>query len=70
MGPVERFLERPERHIPLDEHLMVTCPKCGHRELATERRFFGILGPRAVKAVIVTMILGMIVVALYDLMRR
>jgi hypothetical protein len=69
LGAAERFLERREVHIPLDEHLIVTCPHCGHRELAGERRYFGFMGPRATKSLIIAMILGAILIIGHDLIR-
>jgi hypothetical protein len=69
MGPIERFLGRREKYIPLDEHLTVTCPNCGNRESATQREFFGFAGPKAIRAVIVIMLIGVIVFIIYDLAR-
>jgi len=43
----------PERYVPPDQDLYVTCPVCGKREIAVERRFFGgVAGPKTMQAVL------------------
>lgn len=37
------------RYIPLEEFTHVKCPRCGAFQLASERRFFGVLGPLALQ---------------------
>lgn len=45
-NPLERIFHMRRAHIPFAEYVYVHCPKCGHKDWADERRFFGILGPR------------------------
>jgi len=56
LGRVPTVLERltsDERYVPPDTDLYVTCPNCGHRQLATERRFFGgRIGPKPLQYVL------------------
>jgi DNA-directed RNA polymerase subunit RPC12/RpoP len=49
----DRFFRRPERYVPPDRDLYVTCPNCGTREIAQERRFLGgLAGPRFMQVVL------------------
>ena len=45
--PLERLSGTRRGHVPFAEYVYVTCPKCGKRDWADERRFLGYLGPRA-----------------------
>ena len=45
-------------HIPLEEFTQVNCAACGHVDLATERRFFGVMRPRALQIVVGAIVLG------------
>jgi DNA-directed RNA polymerase subunit RPC12/RpoP len=42
----------------------VRCPKCRHTFLATEHRYFGILAPRGMRALLITLFLGLILTAI------
>ncbi len=43
----------------------VACPYCGKSQYATERRFFGFLGPRALTFLLVSMVAGMAILAIW-----
>lgn len=58
--PVD-ILMTSKNHIPLEDFTHVTCPSCGHVELAKERRFFGFLGPRGLQILVGTIVLGFII---------
>lgn len=55
------ILTTPKNHIPLEDFTHVTCPSCGHVELATERKFFGLLGPRGLQVLVGAIVLGVII---------
>ena len=55
------ILTTPKKHIPLEDSTHVTCPTCGHRGLATEREFFGFLGPRGLQILVGVIVLGLII---------
>jgi DNA-directed RNA polymerase subunit RPC12/RpoP len=53
----------PVSVIRLDEYLTTKCPKCGLTEDARELLFFGVLPPRAVRWVVVGLVLAIGLVA-------
>ena len=54
----------PIRVIRLDEYLQVTCPKCGHRQDAETRRFFGVLKPNTIRWLVVVIVFGILLTVL------
>jgi predicted nucleic-acid-binding Zn-ribbon protein len=61
--PLE-ILTTPKNHIPLEDFTHVTCPSCGHTELASERKFFGLIGPRGLQILVGAIVLGVIIATL------
>jgi rubredoxin len=55
------ILTTSKNHIPLEDSTHVTCPSCGHKEWATERKFFGILGPKGLQILVSMIVFGFIV---------
>jgi predicted RNA-binding Zn-ribbon protein involved in translation (DUF1610 family) len=55
------ILTTPKNHIPLEAFTHITCPSCGHTELAIERKFFGILGPRGLQMLVGLIVTGVII---------
>lgn len=43
----ERVLTSSRTHISFSEYVYAVCPKCGHKDWADERRYLGVLGPKA-----------------------
>lgn len=56
------ILTTAKTYIPLEEFTHVTCAACGHVDLATQRRFFGLLGPRVLQIAVGVIVLGIAVV--------
>lgn len=59
-------LTTTKKYIPFEEFTHVTCPACGHKELATERKFFGVLGPRGLQLLVGTIVLGVIFAVIFS----
>lgn len=59
-------LTTTKKYIPLEDFTHITCPACGHRELVTERRFFGVLGPRALQVLVGAIVFGLIVAVIWS----
>lgn len=55
------ILKTSKNHIPLEDFTHVICPSCGHSELAVERKFFGILGPKGLQILVGAIVLGIII---------
>lgn len=48
-----RVFVSPDRYVAPDVDLYVTCPSCGTRQLARNRRFFAeLLGPRSAQVIL------------------
>ena len=58
------ILATPKNHIPLEDFTHVTCPSCGHAGLATERKFFGFLGPKGLQILVGLIVTGIIIAML------
>lgn len=59
----------PVKLIRLEEYLKVSCPACGHREDAQERRFFfDAIGPQTLRWIVVSFVLLMLCAAVYQLL--
>lgn len=57
------------KRIGLEEFMHVVCPKCGNHDLASERKFFGILGPRGMQVLVFGIVLGVLAVAVLRTMQ-
>lgn len=55
-----------KKYIPLEDFTHVTCPACGHKEPATERKFFGVLGPRGLQLLVGAIVFGVIVAVIWS----
>jgi hypothetical protein len=42
----ERLFKSSEGDISFDRYVYAFCPECGKKDWASERRYFGVLGPR------------------------
>jgi rubredoxin len=60
------ILTTTKRYIPLEEFTHVTCPACGYEELASERKFFGVLGPRGLQILVGAIVLGVIIAVIFS----
>jgi hypothetical protein len=58
--PLDIFITS-KTHIPFEDYTHVICPSCGHKEWATERKFFGILGPKGLQTLVGVLVFGSIV---------
>ena len=60
-----RVLTDPKRYDSFSDYVYAVCPSCGRRDWASERRFFGVLGPRALYAVVFSIVLGIVALGVY-----
>ena len=51
----------------IDVYTHAACPNCGHKEIRRDIKFFGILGPRALRALVCFFILIMIIFISHDI---
>jgi predicted RNA-binding Zn-ribbon protein involved in translation (DUF1610 family) len=49
-GVLDSLFSR-KKYFPLEDFTHVSCPNCNTVQLATERRFFGVLGPRGLQVI-------------------
>jgi hypothetical protein len=52
----QRVFVSDERHIPFSRYVYATCPNCGHRDWANERRYLGFLGPKGLYALMIVLL--------------
>ncbi len=52
-----------QSRIGLEQFIHIICPKCGNHDLASARKFFGVLGPRGMQRLVVCALLGAVGVA-------
>lgn len=61
---VERLVGAGENHISFDRYVYAYCPKCGHKDWADERRYFGVLGPRGFYALVCALVSAFLIAVL------
>ena len=52
------------KRIGLEEFIHIVRPKCGNHDFASERKLFGMLGPRGRQALVFAIMLGVLAVAI------
>jgi DNA-directed RNA polymerase subunit RPC12/RpoP len=61
----ERLLTSPRTHISFAEYVYAVCPKCGRKDWANERRYLGVLGPRAFYGLALVFVIAFIAMVIY-----
>ena len=69
-GAIQELLGRRNSYVRLDDYIRLKCPNCGHTELATERRFFGFLGPSGLTRTVTAIVFGVLIFVCYYLWRE
>jgi len=59
-------LTSPRVDTSFAQYVYAVCPNCKHRDWATERRFFGILGPKALYALVLAFMIAFLVAVAYS----
>jgi DNA-directed RNA polymerase subunit RPC12/RpoP len=69
LQPLPRFKDRISGtqvgHVPFATYVYATCPKCGKRDWADERRFLVVLGPRSFYAIVLAISIAIVALVIY-----
>ena len=55
------ILESTKIHYPLSDIVYTICPYCGKKDWATDRRFFGFLGPKGLYRLLLLFVIGFLI---------
>jgi DNA-directed RNA polymerase subunit RPC12/RpoP len=68
LAPLPTIRERllgDRGHVAFSEYVYVTCPNCGQKDWADERRYFRVLGPRSLYGLMLTISLAIVFFVIY-----
>jgi hypothetical protein len=61
----DRFSGARRGHVSFETYVFASCPKCGKRDWAEERRFLGMLGPRTFYGIALGISIAIVVLVIY-----
>lgn len=70
VSALQRIFFRRERLVTLEMDLTAQCPNCGYKQAISDRKFFGVLGPRTVRAIVYALVIGSLVVVAWGLLHQ
>ena len=52
-------------HVPFSKYVYAICPRCGFRDWADERKYFGFAGPRTLYSLGLAVSIGIVALVMY-----